>query len=282
MPLFVLRYGGRVIDLPLGEFRVGRSSECNLVLNDAAVSRHHAAFVVSPDKVVLRDLQSRNGVLLNGTKVKDQAVVRENDVVLVATHEMKIEVRRIDPRLARQETIPDISALAPGFRAVTVPDLAAASPSAQQGDKADSATLYVSSRVLLVDVVNKALTLGRMSEAERVLRTVFDEIDRGAQRGVPIAAETLRKVTECALRVTEQSKSGEWLDRVFEVHTSARRLLEADTIEALHGIVRRVRYQAGPSFRAYLDSMQRRSRSLSVAERFLLQRLQGLGSVIGA
>lgn len=71
-------------------FVVGRRSYCDLVLNDHTVSREHARFVREGGRWLVEDLQSRNGVWINGKRsgydpvpIKGGDVVRIGDVSLV-------------------------------------------------------------------------------------------------------------------------------------------------------------------------------------------------------
>ena len=66
---FVLRQGAREIELSAGRFLIGRAEGCQLPLEDPLVSRHHAAVDVTEEGATLRDLESRNGVRLNGTRI---------------------------------------------------------------------------------------------------------------------------------------------------------------------------------------------------------------------
>ena len=60
--------------------RVGRSSDCDLVLADEAVSRRHLEIALRGGVCRLRDLGSCNGTWLNGRPV-DRARVRRGDVL---------------------------------------------------------------------------------------------------------------------------------------------------------------------------------------------------------
>jgi GAF domain-containing protein len=60
---------GRKVDLPMGEFVVGRQADCNLVLDGQNASRRHALFIRDEQGLRVRDLGSRNGVLVNGARV---------------------------------------------------------------------------------------------------------------------------------------------------------------------------------------------------------------------
>ena len=69
---FVLDYEGYQIDLPPGELLVGRGAVCQLVLDDSLVSRRHAKLVVDDAGVIIEDLGSVNGVLVNQRRVVGQ------------------------------------------------------------------------------------------------------------------------------------------------------------------------------------------------------------------
>jgi len=54
--------------------RVGRAAGCELQIDSTSVSRHHALIVVGPRDVFIEDLNSTNGVLVNGRKVTRQVL----------------------------------------------------------------------------------------------------------------------------------------------------------------------------------------------------------------
>ncbi len=64
---------GLVVELPeTGIIVIGRSETCGLVLDDEKVSREHAAVVKKGRRIILRDLKSRNGTLLDGRFVGEK------------------------------------------------------------------------------------------------------------------------------------------------------------------------------------------------------------------
>ena len=69
--------------LLVGTMTVGRDPRCDISDADPLLSRRHAEFVVSDAGVLVRDLNSRNGILVNGRKTP-QAVLQPGDVVQVA------------------------------------------------------------------------------------------------------------------------------------------------------------------------------------------------------
>ena len=69
---------------------VGRQEGNDLVLDDHTVSRRHAEFVREQDGWMVRDLGSRNGVSVNGTRVK-QRVLNPGDIITLGLFELKFE-----------------------------------------------------------------------------------------------------------------------------------------------------------------------------------------------
>jgi pSer/pThr/pTyr-binding forkhead associated (FHA) protein len=66
--------GGETVLFALGDregqmLRIGRSHACDIVLDDASVSRRHAVLVHRGGKAVLLDDRSLNGTWVNGARV---------------------------------------------------------------------------------------------------------------------------------------------------------------------------------------------------------------------
>jgi chromosome segregation ATPase len=62
--------------------RIGRAAGCELQIDSGSVSRHHALVVVGPREAVIEDLNSTNGVLVNGRKVTRQLLC-DGDAVTI-------------------------------------------------------------------------------------------------------------------------------------------------------------------------------------------------------
>jgi serine phosphatase RsbU (regulator of sigma subunit) len=73
--------GRRTARFALAEGRtvLGRHPGCDIVLDDASVSRQHAAVTLSADGAVIEDLQSRNGTLVNGQTLTARRRLEDGD-----------------------------------------------------------------------------------------------------------------------------------------------------------------------------------------------------------
>jgi predicted component of type VI protein secretion system len=75
---------GKVIPLVGPNFKIGRGETCHLRPNSEQVSREHAEFIISGDAVVVRDLGSRNGTLVNGKALMSEPCrLKDRDLVQV-------------------------------------------------------------------------------------------------------------------------------------------------------------------------------------------------------
>lgn len=60
-------------------YQIGRDEQNDIVLADTSISRHHAEITCLPTSFSLRDLHSRYGVFLNGTRIQDVALLKHGD-----------------------------------------------------------------------------------------------------------------------------------------------------------------------------------------------------------
>lgn len=74
-----------------GKLVVGRTAPANVVIEDDSVSRKHAEVEKTPRGVVLKDLGSANGTLVNGEPVSGSVTLQPGDVVQFGVVEVTLE-----------------------------------------------------------------------------------------------------------------------------------------------------------------------------------------------
>ena len=79
---------GRKIVLE-GTMVVGRTEDCDIVLDDGEVSRQHARFTTSQGGAVVEDMGSRNGVFVDGRRVKELEL-DVGDRIQIGGHELLV------------------------------------------------------------------------------------------------------------------------------------------------------------------------------------------------
>ncbi len=78
----VLKVNGQERVFPQGKAVVGRSRDADLQIDSGDVSRRHAVIYWSEGSIVVKDLGSTNGTMVNGYPV-DSTVVRPSDVIRI-------------------------------------------------------------------------------------------------------------------------------------------------------------------------------------------------------
>ena len=76
----------RRFPLLASKVRIGRDRDNDIILNHPAVSRFHAEIQKNGRGEVLYDLNSSNGVYINGSRVMDNQVLHEKDVIRIANN----------------------------------------------------------------------------------------------------------------------------------------------------------------------------------------------------
>jgi ABC-type multidrug transport system ATPase subunit len=72
------------------EIIIGRSQECDLVINDPSVSRRHAKVYNKGGQIYVDDLGSVNGVYVNKSKVSS-SVLKDSDTLYIGIHPFSLE-----------------------------------------------------------------------------------------------------------------------------------------------------------------------------------------------
>lgn len=88
----LLALGGRRLLVPPGGGTVGRSRGCDVVIDDAGVSRRHAEIRPGPAGWTVADLGSTNGVRVNGEEVSGARALAPGDLVELGSTQVVFEV----------------------------------------------------------------------------------------------------------------------------------------------------------------------------------------------
>jgi Protein of unknown function (DUF3662)/FHA domain len=89
----VLLVAGRRVLVPPPGAVLGRSRECDIVLEDPGVSRRHAEIRPTEDDWVLADLGSTNGVRVNGRTLRGKHALQLGDRIELGHTELVFDVR---------------------------------------------------------------------------------------------------------------------------------------------------------------------------------------------
>ena len=84
---------GKDFELPQGSTILGRIAKCQIVLASDAVSKQHVEIRVKGDHVLIRDLDSHNGTLVNQREIKGQGWVElfADDRIYICGFDFRLE-----------------------------------------------------------------------------------------------------------------------------------------------------------------------------------------------
>jgi hypothetical protein len=88
----LLAVAGRRLIVPPAGGTIGRSRDCDVVLEDAGASRRHAEIRPHPEGWTLQDLGSTNGVRVNGRPIQGAQPLRPGDRVEIGSTEIVFEL----------------------------------------------------------------------------------------------------------------------------------------------------------------------------------------------
>ena len=301
-----LRYLSHELEVPLGQFVIGRSADCQLALDDPLVSRRHALLTVRGDGVAIEDLGSRNGVSVNGAKIEGPRQLAHGDHITIGGQEMVLEnvpeeglvsvpesIAFGHPRsAARSARMPTVAGAEGGFETredfwsdYTTPGVASQqatspTPSVNSVNLAAAANVqpdrHVNALSLIGSVADKALAMGRAEEAERILLRSLNDVLQKARDGKEPPLDLASTAAIYAAKLASATGKGSWIDYIFELYMRIDQLVPGTVVDELYSAVRKVKTLDMGKLRAYTESLRSRSSSFGPSERFVQQRLEGL------
>jgi hypothetical protein len=302
-----LRYLAHDLEIPIGEFVIGRTPECQLSIEDPLVSRKHALLLVQRDAVFLHDLGSRNGVFVNGKRVTEPVALQDGDQVKVGDQQMTLQGiaahrSSTPPSSSRVRTVRDLKPLtSPPEISVREPwpsdapaDLLGldVGPGSERDFEEMTDVRGLSGRSLIKpperpdkrvtplgvigSVADKALALGNLAEAERILTRPLADVRERAEQGEAIDPHVAERALVYAVRLAEATGKGAYVDYAFIVGAALAMVLPAKVVEDLYAAVRKVKHADRSALLRYTAVLRDISSTLRPAERFLQQRIEGL------
>ena len=114
--LFIIRDGeaaGQSFVLDHAILTIGRGSECNVVINDASISRLHAQVLRQANGNYVQDLGSRNGTKVNGETLHEPRLLQAGDTVCVGSIRLEYKSLQSGPETPMPQSIIPASVVRP-------------------------------------------------------------------------------------------------------------------------------------------------------------------------
>ena len=233
-----LRFLLQEFDLPQGLTIIGRSLDCNLSIEDPLVSRQHAQIVIDDSGARIEDMQSRNGVRVNGLVVRQPTPLQDGDRVRIGTHDL-IFTHVIPGDRARSKTT-GVLRLCASCR-LPYPRELYACPHCEETEKTDDVTLTEESEHhraawnvrLLLETLERALVLGRISDAERIARRASAQLDEAIASSQAVDAQAADTFAAKMVAMTLATGDPSWALRGLELYARTGWFPSAQVTEQL-------------------------------------------------
>lgn len=208
-----LLYRGAEIHFASGDYIFGRSPSVDLVIEDPLASRRHARLSVRDGSVTIEDLDSINGVYVNGERLGEAPRPLKNcDLLVIGSEELEVSLGNDD----LDDDLEDIDAQTLVRRGPIAPVNAVVREKTGTSRSATT-TGRVDALELLGNIADKALAMGRFHDADRVLGTHLRNVLEDAKAGQGVLPENLLICSKYALKFAEASGDGKWFDYVVEL-----------------------------------------------------------------
>jgi pSer/pThr/pTyr-binding forkhead associated (FHA) protein len=85
-------YAGKSLSIPVPKtVTVGRGQDVELSFPDEKLSRQHCQFFFKDTACYVKDLSSRNGTYVNGTRIESETLLNDFDRVVIGDVEMEFQ-----------------------------------------------------------------------------------------------------------------------------------------------------------------------------------------------
>ena len=224
MSRYRLRFLLQELDLQGPQVVIGRSPECQITIEDPLVSRQHARITIDAQGARVADLGSRNGALIHG-----EAPLKHNDRLRLGTQDLVFLV--LDEGTARHTRSTGFMINCRGcsrpFPGESPNCPHCGEPAASDPDSNTFETITGMPCLqgqttwtfqLLAEIIERALTTGRNSEAERMMQRAAREVDERSRAGMKLDTKNLTKVSVFALRLALAKGQPQWAEWALTLH----------------------------------------------------------------
>jgi hypothetical protein len=283
---FRLRFLLQEFDLPRGITVIGRSLDCNLTIEDPLVSRQHASILLDDEGASVEDMGSRNGVRVNGVQIRGPTPLRDGDRVRIGTQDFVF--CRVDPAGKAHSKTTGVLRLCAKCR-LPYPREMVSCPNCEATEQTDEETLSGSfgsenqtawSVQLLVEALERALTLGRVGDAERIARRATSQVEELVASGGSIDPKALGALAGQAVATTLATNDPTWLLWALDMYRRTNRIPPAEVVERVAEAATEHRTVVRGGLGTLLRHFEGSARSPSPAEVDVMARLEQLHAVL--
>jgi hypothetical protein len=199
---------------------LGRSPYCSIVVSNALASRQHCAVRLTSEGLVIADLSSRNGTLVNGKRLEGERLVTAGDIIRIGSDSIEV-------LLAESSADKRVGSVRRGERHDTLDrvELESLPPPPQSGSggiEEDSSTYTHNSTIeLVVELVKTSGTLpDRIERSSTIQRSIDTLVEVRMQRARAFEPQDSERLLEAARSLASWHTDGRlsgWLHDIEAV-----------------------------------------------------------------
>lgn len=280
-----LRFQLQEIDLPPGITILGRSPECRVTIEDPLVSRQHAQITVEANRVVFRDMSSRNGSRVNGVPCTGAVPLHDGDRIRIGTQDLVFCV--MDAQTAQSRNRQTGSLLYCAKCRLPRPAEVFACPHCGSQDLVDEDTTLSGiagddsaswALLLVVDVIERSVAANRLVDGMRMLGRAAATIDERLQTYGKVDADQFHRLAVAASSLLEAQREPQWVKWIFTTYGRLGLVPRSEVISRLHTIPFEGQRQAIDEI---LAALQPRRNSVTAEEQQALSLLRQWNQKLG-
>jgi hypothetical protein len=212
--------------------------DAHLTIEDPLVSRKHARIVVSDAGAHIEDLASRNGVKVNGAAIKQPTPLRNGDRLRIGTQEL-VFTRVDETGRSHSRTTGQLRLCAKCRQ--PYPREMLACPSCEATEQTDDETLTATgsgnshrwTMQLFVEALERALRLGRVVDAEHLVRRATAQVDEVIAAGGAIDVDGLAALALQVVATSLATGDPEWAVWVTDIYGRCEQIPPREVVERL-------------------------------------------------
>jgi hypothetical protein len=217
-----------------------------VTIEDPLVSRQHARIVVDDEQATVFDLGSRNGVKVNGVAVRQSVLLKDGDRIRIGTQELVFCRADVKPHASSAKTTGFLRHCAKCR--LPYPQEVVQCPNCGSSEQMDEETLSGQfgaasqgswSVQLLIEVLDKALSLGRVPDADRILRRATAQLEERIVRRESVDEKQLAALVLAAAKTSLEAGDSTWGVWCAQVYRRVTFLPNAEVVGRLGDLANR-------------------------------------------
>lgn len=160
-------------NLEKDENKVGRAADCEIVVDNMGVSRHHCSVVKDGDGWAVEDQGSNNGTFVNGQRVQGRQTLKNKERIVLGKHSLELDEHGTADPGAQQQSAPAGSGGGEMTMFVDPEQMKKMQEELKKGGQAMVLSIIQGGREVKVQLVKQETIIGKIPGADIPVKGLF-------------------------------------------------------------------------------------------------------------